>query len=85
MNDLVLIMEMRKTLTSMNDRLTPYSGKAEHQRYLDNLQHYKKILHGFITRSIDEIDTAIMKSMSIIGGFTKVDNNNIRNQIDGRR
>lgn len=85
MNNLILIVEMRKTLTSMNDRLTPYSGKVEHMRYLENLEHYKKILNEFITRATLEIDDSITKSKSIIQGLTKVDINKIKTQIDGNR
>lgn len=79
MNDLVVIVEMRKTLMSMNDRLTPYSGKVEHLRYLENLEHYKKILNGFMTRAVDEIDASITKSKRIIESLSK----NIKTPLDG--
>jgi hypothetical protein len=71
MNDLVTIVEMRKTLTSMNDRLTPYSSKKEYIRYLENLEHYKKIMQGFITRATLEIDASIEKTSEIIKQLTK--------------
>lgn len=71
MNDLVTIVEMRKTLTSMNDRLTSYSSKKEYQRYLENLEHYKKILQGFISRATSEIDDAIGKTNRIINQLTR--------------
>jgi hypothetical protein len=61
MNNLYSLVEMRKTLASMNDRLTPYSSAREYQRYLDNLYHYKKILNSFTRLSNDELDEAIRK------------------------
>ena len=86
MDNLESIIEMRKTLVSMNDRLTPYSGKVEHQRYLDSLKHYKKILNSYISRLTNEIDQAINKSISNIDKFTKIDNNIITKQVlDGRQ
>ena len=62
---------MRKTLTSMNDRLTPNSGKKEYQRYLENLEHYKKIMNGFISRATDEINHSIEKTNTIIKQLTR--------------
>jgi hypothetical protein len=82
MNSLETIVEMRKTLTSMNERLTPYSGKAEHQRYLDNLQHYKKILNAYITRSNEEIDIAIHKSYTIVKNFIVADIKKMKAQVE---
>ena len=81
MNSLESVVSMRETLSIMNSQLTPYSGKNEHQRYLDSLQHYKKILNAYITRATNEIDTAIMKSLSNIDKFTKIDVNKISNQV----
>jgi uncharacterized protein YktA (UPF0223 family) len=66
MNSLEVLTEMRKTLISMNDSLTPYSTKVEYQRYLESLQHYKKIVKSTITRLDDEIDKSINKSTDII-------------------
>jgi hypothetical protein len=80
-SNLETIIQMRNTLTMLNDRLTPYSGKVEHQRYLESLLHYKKILLNFVSRYSFEIDTAIEKSKRIIDGFTYTDIELIRNQI----
>jgi hypothetical protein len=82
MNNLESVVAMRETLSAMNSQLTPYSSKVEHQRYLESLKHYKKILNSYITRATDEIDTAIMKSMSNIGKFSNIDVNIIRTQVE---
>jgi hypothetical protein len=55
------LADMRKTLTAMNSELTPYSSKFEYQRYLESLQHYKKILNSFMTRANQELDASIYK------------------------
>ena len=73
---------MRETLSAMNTALTPYSTKQEHQKYLDSLKHYKKILHTYLTRACDEIDTAIIKSMCNLDKFTKIDVNNIKTRVE---
>jgi len=70
MNNLESIIEMRKTLCAMNSDLTPYSGKKEHQRYLDSLRHYKKILNNYIIRASQELDLSIDKSQDIINSFS---------------
>lgn len=62
MDSLELIMDMRKTLVKLNHELTPLSGIKDHQFYLDNLKHYKKILAVYISRITDETDEAIEKS-----------------------
>lgn len=72
---------MRKTLASMNERLTPYSGKREHQNYLESLKHYKRILTAYISRLTEEIDMAIDKSNRNIESFTKVNNDLISTQV----
>lgn len=82
MNQLETILSMRKTLTSMNDSLTPYSGKNEHQRYLDSLQHYKKILNAYMTNANSEIDAAINKSYNIVKNFIVTDIKNMRAQVE---
>jgi len=69
MADLETILAMRKSLCAMNTSLTPYSGMKEHQRYLDNLYHYKKILGAYISRANDELDTSIAKSYTIVRNF----------------
>jgi hypothetical protein len=85
MNNIETIVEMRNTLVSLNASLTPYSSKKEHQRYLDSLLHYKKILNTFISRSLVDIDLCIDKSKRIIDGFTILDIPTIKHQIlDGR-
>lgn len=81
MADLETIVEMRKTLATMNTNLTPYSGKIEHQRYLENLQHYKKILNTYITKSNQELDDCIEKSYKIVRSFQINDINKIKHQI----
>jgi hypothetical protein len=80
-SNLETIIQMRNTLAMLNERLTPYSGKVEHQRYLESLLHYKKILLKFVSRYSFELDTAIEKSKKIIDGFTYTDIELIRNQI----
>ena len=85
MIDIETIVGMRNTLISLNACLTPYSSKMEHQRYLDSLLHYKKILNSFISRSLVEIDLSIDKSKRIIDAFTILDIPTIKGQIlDGR-
>jgi len=81
MNSLETIEEMRSSLTAMNERLTPYSGKREHQEYLEAIKHYKKILSAYISRLTDEIDKAIEKSIKNINSFTTPDNKLIANQV----
>jgi len=68
MNDIITIVEMRKTLTSMNDRLIPGSSKKDYIKYLQNLEHYKKIMQAFISRATTEIDDSIEKTNKIIDG-----------------
>lgn len=69
MANLEMLIEMRKTLTSMNESLTPYSDMREHKRYFDNLKHYKKILNTYMSRANEELDTAIEKSFDIVKKF----------------
>ena len=68
------IHEMRKTLVNMNSQLTPYSSKAEHQRYLDSVCHYKKIMNNYLFRQNAELDMIINKSNDILRNFTVCDN-----------
>jgi len=82
MNDLEVIIEMRKTLVAINESLTPYSTKIEYQRYVDSLKHYKKILASNTSRAINEIDNSILKSYRIIDSFTTTDVKNIKTQIE---
>jgi outer membrane protein assembly factor BamD (BamD/ComL family) len=70
MNNLESIIEMRKTLISMNERLTPYSPKIEYQRYLKSLIHYKQLVNTNIARLNEEIDASISKSSDIIHRWT---------------
>lgn len=65
MNSLETIIELRKTLTSMNEALTPYSDFYQHQRYYESLIHYKKILNTHLARLNQELDMAIEKSYRI--------------------
>ena len=65
-----MIIEMRKTLSTINSQLTPYSSKREHQYYLDSLKHYNKILSLYMARASDELEKAIDKSQNIINGFS---------------
>ena len=86
MNKLETIDEIRKSLMLMNERLTPYSGKVEHQRHLDNLHHYKKIINSHLIQLISEIDESIEKSYKILRGFAITDINNLKAKIDnGKR
>ncbi len=84
MNQLETILAMRKTLTSMNDSLTPYSGKNEYQRYLDSLRHYKNVLNSYMTTANNEIDRAINKSYTIVRSFIVTDIKNIRDENGGK-
>jgi len=65
-----LVIDMRKTLLAMNERLTPYSSKKEHENYLVSLKHYKKILNTYIVRATEELDESIDKSQNIVNGFS---------------
>ena len=79
------IHEMRKTLLDMETKLTPYSGKSEHQRYLDSLCHYKKIMNSYIIRQNQELDIIINKTNDLIRNFTIVSNDEIKRKVlDGR-
>ena len=75
---------MRDTLRVMNSNLTPYSSKIEYKRYLDNLNHYKKIVNLYITHLTIDLDESIEKTTKIIRGFDiQAENNNERliNQV----
>jgi hypothetical protein len=79
------IIDMRNTLYSLKENLTPYSGKMEHQRYLDSVKHYKKILLKYISRVSVDLDTEIEKSTRHINNFIIADIATIKGQIlDGR-
>lgn len=56
MDNLEIIVDMRKTLNAIKESLTPYSTIKEHQRYFDNLCHYKKILTSYMSHSVDDIE-----------------------------
>jgi predicted component of type VI protein secretion system len=81
MEPLEILLEMRRTLATINGQLTPYSGSKEHQRYLENLLHYQKVLNNYTSRANDEINRAISKSNDIIRGYAKVDIEILRTQI----
>lgn len=85
MNNLESVISMRETLGDMNNQLTPYSGKAEHQRYLDNLKHYKKILNTTLFRLISEIEVSIDKSNKILRAFDIQSENNNKKLVDGSK
>jgi hypothetical protein len=85
MADLETILEMRKTLCAMNTSLTPYSGVKEHQRYLDNLYHYKKLLSVYMSRANDELDKSIAKSYTIVRNFLAQSEKNNDKIIDGSK
>jgi uncharacterized protein (DUF885 family) len=76
------LIGMRQTLCDMNAQLTPYSSKFEYQRYLESLQHYKKILNAYITRANEELDSSIYK---IVKGSIVGDIKNIKTQIANGR
>jgi uncharacterized protein (DUF885 family) len=65
---------MYQTLCDMEAKLTPYSSKFEYQRYLESLQHYKKIMNSYITRINQELDTSIYKivKISVIGNIKNI-------------
>ena len=78
--DLQSIVDMKKTLDDLQTRLTPYSGKVEHQRYLDSLSHYKKIVNVYLLRLNDELN----KSINIYNDKIRnmmIDNDKIKTQV----
>jgi hypothetical protein len=83
MNDLETIVSMRKTLSDMNASLTPYSGVKEHERYLEHLNHYKKILSNYMSRANMEIDISREKSYDIVKNFYIQAEINKKKIIDG--
>ena len=80
-----MLIEMRKTLTDMNANLTPYSSVREHQRYLDNLHHYKKILSTYMSRANMELDISIEKSYTIVKNFYIENEINNKKLVDGSK
>lgn len=85
MADLETVLEMRKTLLAMSASLTSYSGVKEHQRYLDNLCHYKKVLSVYMSRANDELDKSIAKSYTIVRNFVAESEKNNQKIIDGNK
>jgi len=85
MANLEILIEMRKTLADMNANLTPYSGVKEHQRYLDNLHHYKKILNNYLSRANMELDISIEKSYNIVKVFYLESEKNNAKLVDGNK
>jgi hypothetical protein len=81
METLEVLVEMRRTLATMNAQLTPYSGSKEHQRYLDNLLHYQRILNSYASRANEELNRSISKSNDIIRSYTTIDIDFIRSQV----
>ena len=81
MEPLEVLLEMRRTLGAMNAQLTAYSGSKEHQRYLDNLLHYQKVLNNYTSRANEELNRAISKSNDIIRSYAKVDIEILKAQI----
>jgi hypothetical protein len=65
MDHLKTIIEMRKTLGAMNERLNSSSRVEDYQRYYDSLFHYKKILNNYMTKENAELDKAIEKAYRI--------------------
>lgn len=82
MNYLENLVAMRNTLTAMNNQLTPYSTKQEYRRYLDNLKHYKTILHNNLPRLNEEIDESILKTYRILDNFTNIDVNIVKTRVE---
>ena len=60
------VIEMRTTLATMNASLTPLSSKADYERYLNALYHYKKIFTSFSERIHGETNKAIEKTYRIV-------------------
>jgi hypothetical protein len=81
METLEVLVEMRRTLVSMNAQLTPYSGSKEHKRYLDNLLHYQRILNSYTFRANEELNKSISKSNDIIRGYGNTDIEIIKSKI----
>jgi hypothetical protein len=83
--ELQTIIDMKKTLDELHLRLTPYSGKAEHQRYLDTLCHYQKIVNVQLSRINDNINKTINIYNDKIRSM-EIDNDKIKTQIlDGQQ
>jgi hypothetical protein len=82
MNKLATIIEMYKTLISLNESLTPYSGKVEHQRYLDNAKHFKDVLHATISRLNYDLDKSIMISYNVVKNYSITDIIKIKAKIE---
>jgi uncharacterized protein YaaR (DUF327 family) len=83
MDNLETIVEMRKTLNAIKESITPYSNIKEHQRYFDNLLHYKKILTSYVSHSVDDIEyESNMTYNKIRDYFIQIELNN-KKLIDG--
>jgi hypothetical protein len=77
------LADLRKVLVSMNDSLTPYSSVKEHERYLEHLLHYKKILSNYMSRENMELDICREKSYNIVKNFYIQAEINKKKIIDG--
>lgn len=80
METLETLAKMRRTLASMNAQLTPYSGKRQHQRYLESMMHYQRILNSYACLANEELDRSIRKSAAILQCYTA---ENTTNHLDG--
>jgi hypothetical protein len=65
MDHLETIIEMRKTLSAMNERLNSYSKQEDYQRYYDSLLHYQRVLNKYLNKANEELNTAIEKAYRI--------------------
>jgi hypothetical protein len=79
--DLQYVLDMRKTVDEMKLKLTPYSGKTEHQRYYDTLNHYRKIVCKFCAKWTMDIDTELTDIAKVLICYG-IDNNKIKAQIE---
>ena len=65
MDHLETIIEMRKTLGAMNERLNSSSKQEDYQRYYDSLMHYQRVLNRYMLKANDELQQAIEKAYKI--------------------
>ena len=68
----------------MKLKLTPYSGKTEHQRYYDTLNHYRKIVCKFTGKWIMDLDSELIDITKVLLRY-EVDNDKIKSQIENGR
>jgi hypothetical protein len=61
MDNLAVLLEMRKTLNTMRDSLTSSSSYKEHEKYYGGLIHYRSILNTHFS----SLDKELLKEIEI--------------------